>query len=304
MNAMCAARINSSNVLLPWKTRVQPHQDFAAQRTDMAKSDWGKDMVVPMENSIESKGRNGRKYILECCVDSVESALQAEKGGADRLELCSNLVIGGTTPTLALFRQIREHTDIPVHVLLRPRFGDFLYTDQELCIIAKEIDMFREAGAEGIVIGCLKPDGSLDRDAMSSLIDHSGQMNVTLHRAFDMCVDPFQALELAKLLGIHTVLTSGCQPSCLQGSDLIRQLDIYAEGQITIMAGAGIQENSAKLLKEKTNITAFHMSGKRIRESGMQFRNPSVSMGLPGLGEYEIWETDADAVASVRKVLT
>lgn len=260
-------------------------------------------MVVPMENPTESKDRSNRKYILECCVDSVESALQAEKGGADRLELCSNLVIGGTTPTRALFLQIREHTDIPIHVLLRPRFGDFLYTDQELCIIAKEIDMFREAGAEGIVIGCLKPDGCLDVEAMNSLIDHAGQMKITLHRAFDMCVDPFRTLELAKSLGIHTILTSGCQPSCLQGIDLIRQLDQCSEGLISIMAGAGIQENSAKILKEKTNITAFHMSGKRIRESGMQFRNPSVSMGLPGLGEYEIWETDAAAVAAVRKIL-
>ena len=231
---------------------------------------------------------------MECCVDSVESALQAEKGGADRLELCSNLVIGGTTPTLALFRQIREHTNIPIHVLLRPRFGDFLYTDQELGIIAKEIDMFREAGAEGIVIGCLKPDGNLDLEAMRSLIDHSGQMKITLHRAFDMCVNPFQTLELAKSLGIHAILTSGCQPSCLEGIDLIRQLDEKAEGRIAIMAGAGIQENSAKILKEQT----------KIRESGMQFRNPNVAMGLPGMGEYEIWETSADAVAAVRKVLS
>lgn len=261
-------------------------------------------MVVPMETSMKSKKPNGRKYILECCVDSVESALQAEKGGADRLELCSNLVIGGTTPTLALFRQIREHTNIPIHVLLRPRFGDFLYTDQELCVIAREIDMFREAGAEGIVIGCLDPDGNLDLEAMNFLIDHSGQMNITLHRAFDMCVDPFHTLELAKLVGIHTILTSGCQPSCLDGIDLIRQLDEQAEGRIAIMAGAGIEENSAKILKEETEITSFHMSGKKIRESGMRFRNPDVSMGLPGMGEYEIWETSAAAVAKVRKVLT
>lgn len=257
-----------------------------------------------MENSTENKSRNGGKYILECCVDSVESALQAEKGGADRLELCSNLIIGGTTPTLALFQQIREHTNIPVHVLLRPRFGDFLYTDQELCIIAKEIDMFREAGAEGIVIGCLKPDGNLDLEAMRSLIDHSGQMKITLHRAFDMCVNPFHTLELAKSLGIHAILTSGCQPSCLEGIDLIRQLDEKAEGQLAIMAGAGIQVNSAKILKEQTKITSFHMSGKKIRESGMQFRNPNIAMGLPGMGEYEIWETSADAVAAVRRILS
>ena len=237
-------------------------------------------------------------------MDSVESALQAEKGGADRLELCSNLIIGGTTPTLALFRQIREHTNIRIHVLVRPRFGDFLYTKQELHIIAKEIDMFRKAGAEGIVIGCLTPDGSLDCEAMHFLIDYAGQMTVTLHRAFDMSKDPFQTLELAKELGIHTILTSGCQASCLDGIDLLRQLDEKSNGEITLMAGAGIQESSVRILRKKTNLTAFHMSGKSVKNSKMQFRNPNVFMGLPGMSEYEIWETDSNAVLAVRKLLS
>lgn len=249
-------------------------------------------------------GNPHQKYILECCVDSVESALQAEKGGADRLELCSNLIIGGTTPTLALFRQIREHTNIRIHVLIRPRFGDFLYTKQELHIIAKEIDMFRKAVAEGIVIGCLTPDGSLDCEAMHFLIDYAGQMTVTLHRAFDMSKDPFQTLELAKELGIHTILTSGCQASCLDGIDLLRQLDEKSNGEITLMAGAGIQESSVRILREKTNLTAFHMSGKSVKNSKMQFRNPNVFMGLPGMSEYEIWETDSNAVSAVRKLLS
>ncbi len=249
-------------------------------------------------------GNPHQKYILECCVDSVESALQAEKGGADRLELCSNLIIGGTTPTLALFRQIREHTNIRIHVLIRPRFGDFLYTKQELHIIAKEIDMFRKAGAEGIVIGCLTPDGSLDCEAMHFLIDYAGQMTVTLHRAFDMSKDPFQTLELAKELGIHTILTSGCQASCLDGIDLLRQLDEKSNGEITLMAGAGIQESSVRILREKTNLTAFHTSGKSVKNSKMQFRNPNVFMGLPGMSEYEIWETDSNAVSAVRKLLS
>lgn len=249
-------------------------------------------------------GNPHQKYILECCVDSVESALQAEKGGADRLELCSNLIIGGTTPTLALFRQIREHTNIRTHVLVRPRFGDFLYTKQELHIIAKEIDMFRKAGAEGIVIGCLTPDGSLDCEAMHFLIDYAGQMTVTLHRAFDMSKDPFQTLELAKELGIHTILTSGCQASCLDGIDLLRQLDEKSNGEITLMAGAGIQESSVRILRKKTNLTAFHMSGKSVKNSKMQFRNPNVFMGLPGMSEYEIWETDSNAVLAVRKLLS
>lgn len=156
-------------------------------------------------------------YILECCVDSVESAVNAKKGGADRLELCSNLVIGGTTPTLALYKQIRETVAIRIHALIRPRFGDFLYSAHELDIMEKEIAMFREAGADGVVIGCLNPDGSLARDAMKRLIGHAGDMHITLHRAFDMCRDPFQTLEEAKELGVHTILTSGQMPSCLKG---------------------------------------------------------------------------------------
>lgn len=252
---------------------------------------------------MENKLKHDTNYILECCVDSVESALAAKEGGADRLELCSNLIIGGTSPSLALFRQIREHTDIRIHVLLRPRFGDFLYTGHELSIIEKEIRMFREAGAEGIVIGCLKSDGSLDCDAMSRLIDHAGQMSITLHRAFDMCKEPLHALEEAKSLGIHTILTSGCQPSCLEGIDLLGQLSECADGKISIMAGAGINSNAVQTLLEKTSITAFHMSGKKIRESQMQFRNPTVSMGIPGMSEYEIWETDSAEIASVRKLL-
>lgn len=253
--------------------------------------------------ALETKSEHQNSYILECCVDSVESALAAEKGGADRLELCSNLVIGGTSPSLALFQQIRKHTNIRIHVLLRPRFGDFLYSSHELSIIEKEIQMFRDAGAEGIVIGCLKPDGNLDYDAMNRLIDHAGQMSITLHRAFDMCKDPFRALEEALSLGIHTILTSGCQPSCLDGIDLLRQLDERSNGKISIMAGAGINRNAVQLLLEQTPITAFHMSGKKIRESQMQFRNPTVSMGIPGMSEYEIWETDPQEVAFVRQLL-
>lgn len=257
-----------------------------------------------MNAFMENEKSGNTKYTLECCVDSAESALFAKKGGADRLELCSGLVIGGITPTLALFRQIREQTDIRIHVLLRPRFGDFLYTKQEISIIAKEIELFHTAGAEGIVIGCLNSDGSLDCGAMRFLIDHAGQMSITLHRAFDMCKDPFQTLEKAKELGIHTILTSGCQSSCTEGIDLLRQLDERAEGQITIMAGAGINENAVRLLLEKTNLTAFHMSGKKNKESGMRFRNTNVSMGLPGISEYEIWETDAQAVAAVKQLLS
>lgn len=266
--------------------------------------------------------KNRTRYTLECCVDSVESAVNAKKGGADRLELCSNLIIGGTTPTLALYKQIRETVDIRIHVLIRPRFGDFLYSPQEMNIMEKEIDMFREAGAEGIVIGCLSPDGSLDTAQMKRLIAHAcgnhpdscfrgstddstsdnGGMHITLHRAFDMCLDPFRTLEEARELGIHTILTSGQGSSCLKGIDLLGQLR-ERSGAVDIMAGAGVNEEAVRTLLQHTGLTAFHMSGKKILESQMQFRNSNVSMGLSGMSEYEIWQTDASEVLAVRTLL-
>lgn len=242
-------------------------------------------------------------YTLECCVDSVESAVFAKEGGADRLELCANLVIGGTTPTLALFEQIRQTTDIRIHALIRPRFGDFCYTDHEAAIICREIQAFRRAGAEGVVIGSLLPDGSLNVEQMKRFIDCAEGMSVTLHRAFDMCCDPFRELETACSLGIHTILTSGQAPSCLAGLSRMKELLKAADGRLTILAGAGINADAVKILLAQTELTAFHMSGKRVLNSSMIYRNPDVSMGLPGMSEYDIWQTDPENVRAVRRLL-
>ena len=149
------------------------------------------------------------KYTLECCVDSVESALAAKEGGADRLELCAGLIIGGVSPGLALFEQVKACCDLPVRVLLRPRFGDFLYTDYEFRILRREVELFRDAGAEGVVIGCLQEDGSLHMEQMRALTEAAGDLKITLHRAFDVCADPIRAYEQAWELGIDTILTSG-----------------------------------------------------------------------------------------------
>mgnify|MGYP002745148851 CR=1 FL=1 len=150
-----------------------------------------------------------KEYILEACVDSVESAMAAVEGGADRLELCGNLIIGGTTPGPWLFDEIRKRSDIRIHALIRPRFGDFCYTRHEIDILCEDIRTFRKLGADAAVIGALKPDGTLDVEAMKRMIDAAGDMGITLHRAFDVCRDPFEALETAKELGVNTILTSG-----------------------------------------------------------------------------------------------
>ena len=220
-------------------------------------------------------------YLLECCVDSAYSARMAKKGGADRLELCSNLVIGGTTPTLALYEQIRNQTDIRIHVLIRPRFGDFLYSEDETALICKEIDAFRAAGADGVVIGSLSPDGSLCTEQLKRFREHARDMSVTLHRAFDMCYDP----------------------DCLHGVDLLNKLHQAADGRIHLLAGAGVSAKTVPALLEKTSLTQFHMSGKTIKNSEMVYRNPEVFMGIPGMSEYEIWQTDPEAVAAVRTML-
>ena len=243
------------------------------------------------------------KYILECCCDSVESAIAAEKGGANRLELCSNLMIGGTTPSIALYHAVREAVGLKIHVLLRPRFGDFCYTDHEKQILKEEVRSFREAGADGIVIGALCPDGSLDEGFLSELLQERGSMNVTMHRAFDMCRDPFVALQQCEKLGVDQILTSGGCNDCLQGLDVIEELFRKANGRTGIMAGAGVSADVIRKILEKVPLRSFHMSGKKVIESPMTYRNLRVSMGFMSLSEYEIWRTDEEKIAAAKAVL-
>ena len=163
--------------------------------------------------------------------------------------------------------------------------------------------MFQKAGAEGVVIGSLNKDGSLNAEHMKRFIDSAKDMSVTLHRAFDMCADPFETLKQAKELGVNTILTSGQAPSSLEGIDLYEKLIEKANGEISILAGGGIKASTIEKLLKQTSLTAFHMSGKIVVESGMEFRNPAVSMGLPGISEYNIWLTDENNVREARRVL-
>ncbi|MCI8893710.1 MAG: copper homeostasis protein CutC [Lachnospiraceae bacterium] len=244
-----------------------------------------------------------REYILEGCVDSVESAVIATEAGANRLELCSSLVIGGTTPTAAFFEEVQKSCRNRIHVLIRPRFGDFCYTDHEFSIIRQEVRSFRQLGAEGVVIGILTPDGRLDRERMEILMDAAGGMSVTLHRAFDLCADPFAAVEEAASLGIDTILTSGQQNSCLEGKECLRKLTEQSRGRVAIMAGGGVCGAAIRELYPATGITAYHMSGKRSRDSAMVYRRNGVQMGAGGLSEYEIYQTDRGMIREAVSVL-
>lgn len=244
-----------------------------------------------------------KDWILECCVDSVESALEAKKGGADRIELCSALVIGGLSPSKALFEKVKSEVGIRTHVLLRPRFGDFCYTDYEHQIIKEEVRMFREAGADGVVIGSLQPDGSLHMEQMKELVSEAGGMSITLHRAFDMCKDPVQTLEQVKELGIHTILTSGQKNHCVDGTGLLKQLVEKAEGKVDILIGGGVDASVIRELYEKTGTNCYHMSGKIVLDSEMEYRKEDVSMGVASMSEYQIWRTSAERVRAARSVL-
>lgn len=244
-------------------------------------------------------------YLLECCVDSVESALAAAAGGADRIELCAGLVIGGLSPGLALFEEIRGQIEIPIHVLLRPRFGDFCYTDREFAVMVREAELFQRAGAQGVVIGCLRKDGSLDRERMEELIAAAKGMRVNLHRAFDVCADPWETYRQAKELGIDTILTSGQEENCLKGLPLLKEL---AELQKKIkgpriMAGAGLTPKVIRQFLDETKITDFHLSAKKVLESEMRYRKEGVPMGIAGMDEYSIFRTDAQEVARARQAL-
>ena len=241
--------------------------------------------------------------ILEVCVDSVESAVHAEKGGATRLELCADLIIGGTSPDEDLFLMVRERVNIPIRVLLRPRFGDFLYSADEFELLRRQVKRFAGLGADGVVIGVLQPDGMLDEQRMAELIALAGGCGITLHRAFDVCRDPFATLAAAKELGVDTILTSGQKACCADGGELLRRLVAQSGGSPQILVGAGVNAEVIRALQPVTGADAFHLSAKRVENSRMSYRREGVTMGLPGISEFEIWRCDEAAVRVARQAL-
>lgn len=247
--------------------------------------------------------RSKNAPVLEVCVDSVASAIAAEKGGGDRLELCSNLIIGGTSPSPALYQEVRKHTSIPIRVLLRPRFGDFCYNDSEFEILKEEVRIFQKLRADGVVIGILKPNGVLDMERMKMLCELAGDMTITLHRAFDVCKDPMKTLEQAKHLGIDTILTSGQKNNCIDGKELLRDLVKCAEDDIEILIGSGVNAGVISELAPYTGAMAFHLSGKKECNSAMKYRKDDVAMGLPLMSEYIIWQTDEEMIRQAKQSL-
>lgn len=244
--------------------------------------------------------------LLEVCVDSLASAQAAIAGGADRLELCSSLIAGGLTPYVGLLEQIRAESDIPIRCLMRPRAGDFLYAPEELELMRRQIPVLKSAGADGFVIGCLTPDGVLDREAMLPLIDACAGSGVTLHRAIDLSADLERTYRDAMSLGVDTVLTSGGASSCKAGIDTIGRLLALRDALPgpEVLIGAGVNSAVIEMFRiQLPSARAFHMSGKVELESGMRFRREGVPMGLPGLDEWHIQQTSQDAVLAARASL-
>lgn len=240
--------------------------------------------------------------LIEVCVDSMESAREAVRGGADRLELCANLIIGGTTPSPVLIREAAK-LGVPVNVLIRPRFGDFLFTQDEKQEQLEQIAQLKALGASGAVVGALRADGSLDTEFLSACRAAAKGLTLTLHRAFDVCADAQEALEQAAALGVDTILTSGQCATAQEGAALLAQLVRQAEGRVMIMPGSGVNAGNIARLYAQTGARAFHLSAKRTVSSGMAFRRAGVPMGLPMMSEFERFVTDAQAVAAAKRAL-
>jgi copper homeostasis protein len=217
--------------------------------------------------------------ILEVCVDSIAGALAAQEGGAKRVELCAALFEGGITPSAATIELARRHLAIDLNVMIRPRGGDFLYSDLEYAIMQRDIELAKGMGANGIVIGLLTPDGNVDVPRTQELVELARPMSVTFHRAFDMVADPSAALDSLIGLGLDRVLTSGLEPTALEGAETIAELIRQAAGRIIVMPGGGINERNITKIVRQTGAVEIHMSGRRAQESQMRYRNSRINLG-------------------------
>lgn len=245
------------------------------------------------------------RYVIENCANGAESALRAQEGGADRVELCAGIPEGGTTPSAGEIVKARQLlTDTRLHVIIRPRGGDFCYTPDELDIMVYDIGVARKVGADGVVTGVLRPDGTVNIEAMRRLMDAAQGMSVTFHRAFDVCRDPFEAMEEIISLGCDRILSSGQEPTAEKGMALLGQLNGRAAGRIIIMPGCGVNAGNIVRIARATGCREFHFSGRSKVASAMRYRNPRVSMsGTEGSDEYGRLLTDPAKIRAAREAL-
>jgi len=242
--------------------------------------------------------------ILEICAINLESAIAAEKGGASRIELCDNIIEGGTTPSAATIKLAVEYLSIPVNVLIRPRGGDFIYSDLEFENIIEDIKYCKSVGVSGIVIGVLKNDSSIDIKRTKQLVELANPMNVTFHRAFDLCIDVFQSMEDVISTGAIRILTSGQQQSADKGISLLKKLQSKSNNRIIIMPGGGININNVEHIIKTTSVSEIHMSAKTKVPTKMDLHQYNITLsGGDFANEKYHYSSDYNLVKAIAKTI-
>lgn len=238
---------------------------------------------------------------VEIVVYNIESAMKAQEGGADRIELCENPGEGGTTPSYGTIELVRQNLSIDVFVMIRPRGGDFHYSNYEFHAMKRDISQCQRLSVDGIVLGILNADGTIDKKRCKELIDKARPLKVTCHRAFDMARDPFEALEDCIEVGFDRILTAGQQAQAVKGASLIGDLIKKANNRIAIMPGSGVNENTVAEIIQKSGAKEIHFSAVSSRDSAMQFRNPQIAgMGSDEGAEFRLRTVDPEKIRKTR----
>ena len=236
-------------------------------------------------------------FKIEICVEGVDGLVAAQNAGADRVELCASLLEGGITPSMGEGREALRVATIPFHVIVRPRGGDFLYSELEFNAMIEDVKALREMGVAGVVIGCLPADGRIGEARTTALVEAARPMKVTCHRAFDMTADYREAIEALIRSGVDRVLTSGQRDTAVEGADILKDTIAIADGRIVVMACGALDQANIAQVRQATGVDEMHFAALRTIKSGMDFRNPHVGMGGTAIErEYEITLTDEDAV--------
>ncbi|MEI6604648.1 MAG: copper homeostasis protein CutC [Verrucomicrobiota bacterium] len=256
-----------------------------------------------MIDGLSSLG-DARRMSLEICVDSLASVDACARAGAQRIELCAGLVEGGTTPSLGMLRAARRRFTGKIMVMLRPRAGDFVYSEEELELMLDEIDLLREQGADGIVCGLLTREGDIDSGHLKLMLGRAAGLDFTFHRAFDVSRDLAQSLETLITLGVPRVLTSGGQPDVRQGLDALTLLVKQAAGRIRILPGGGVTPEMIPEIMRRSGVSEIHLSARVAMPSPMLYRRPDIPMGAPSIpDEYERKTASESIIRAARQAL-
>ncbi|HIF9356486.1 TPA: copper homeostasis protein CutC [Photobacterium damselae] len=242
-------------------------------------------------------------FQLEVCIDNIESLHLAQQGGATRIELCSSLALGGLTPSFGFMQAAAKYAQVPVYAMIRPRQGDFLFTDQDMEIMLADVHAAKQASLSGVVLGVLTDQGQVDKDQLKALIHQAQGMGVTFHRAIDQCIDPMATLDILMSLGCERVLTSGLKANAYDGRKMLKEMVTYCGERLSIMAGAGVTAENVGQIISDTGVREIHLSGKTTRPSLMKNYSNQAYMGNADIDDFAIPVTDTNKIAAVAKQL-